>query len=294
MRVFVTGASGWVGSTVSRQLLARGHDVTGLARSDKSAAIVSDLGAHVRRGDLSDLDGLAAGATAADAVIHCGFIHDFSDYAKSVVVDRQAIEAMGAALAGTGKTLLVTSGMGGLAAGRPSTEEDTPDASFSRLSEQSGLALLDRDVGVGVVRLPPSVHGRGDHGFVAALIGIARQKGASAYVDTGSNVWSSVDREDAARVFALALEKGSPGWRYHAVGDTGVPFRDIAAIIGRKLDLPVVSIPAAEAGAHFGWMGPFVQFDVPASAALTSERLGWHPTGSGLLQDLEHGAYFDA
>jgi len=298
MRVFVTGATGFVGSGVVRQLIGAGHEVTGLARSDASAAALAAAGASVLRGDLTDLESLAAGAQASDGVVHCGFIHDFTNFATSVAVDKRAIEAMGAALAGTDRPLLVTSGTAGLAPGRQATEEDAPDPSVygqsPRLSEQTALALAEEGVRALVVRLPPSVHGDGDHGFVPTLIHIARDKGVSGYVEDGGNFWPAVHRDDAARVYVLALEKGEAGRRYHAVDDEGIPFRDIAAIIAKKLDMPLVSVPREKAADHFGWMGIFAQFDAPASSRLTRERLGWQPTGPGLVEDMERGTYFAA
>lgn len=298
MRVFMTGGSGFVGSAVVRQLIAAGHEVTGLARSEASAAALQAAGANVLTGELTDLDRLAAGAAAADGVIHCGFIHDFANFGHSVEVDRRAIATFDDALAGSGRPLLVTSGVAGLSFGRPTTEDDAPDPSayesVPRVSEQTGLALVGSGVKAGVVRLPPSVHGAGDHGFVPALIGIARQKGVSAYIDTGDNRWPAVHRDDAAAVYRLAFERGAAGQRHHAIGDEGVAFRDIASVIGRQLGVPVVSIPSSAAAGHFGWLGHFAAMDVPASAALTRTRLGWQPTGPGLIEELEQDIYFAA
>ncbi len=296
MRLFMTGASGFVGSAVARQLVARGHAVTGLARSDASAASLEAAGLGVVRGGLEDWDVLASAAEAADGVVHCGFVHDFANFAASCVIDQRVIETFGKALQGTGRPLLVTSGLAGLALGRPATEEDVPDAAVAahipRVSEPTGLAQIARGLRVSVMRLPPSVHGDGDHGFVPALIGIAREKGVSAYVGSGDNLWPAVHREDAAKAYVLAIEGGAAHPRYHAIGDTGVPFRQIAEAIGRKLGIPTLSVPKAEAGAHFGWMGNFTQFDVPASSALTEAWLGWKATGPGLIEDLEAGSYF--
>lgn len=298
MRVFITGGSGFVGSGVVRQLIAAGHEVTGLARSEASAATLRAAGAKVLTGELTDLDRLAAGADAADGVIHCGFIHDFANFGHSVEVDRRAIAAFGDALAGSGRPLLVTSGVAGLSFGRPTTEEDEPDPSVyesvPRVSEQTGLALAARGIKAGVVRLPPSVHGAGDHGFMPILIAIARQKGVSAYIDAGDNRWPAVHRDDAAALYRLALEQGAAGQRHHAIGDEGVAFRDIASVIGRQLGVPVASIPLSAAVEHFGWFGRFAAMDVPASAALTRARLGWAPTGPGLIEELEQDIYFAA
>ena len=295
MRVFVTGASGWVGSAVSRLLVGAGHEVKGLARSDQSAARIENFGGTVVRGELGDLDVLAASAQAADAVIHCAFIHDFTNYEASVVADKRAIEAMGEALAGTGRPLLVTSGTAALAEGRTGTEDDPFDTrAVPRLSEAAALPFADRGVRISVIRLPFSVHGDRDHGFISRLIQIAHDKDASAYVDAGDNHWPAVHVEDAARLFVLALEKGRAGARYHAVGDTGVRFRDIAAAVGRRLGVPTISVPSAEAAAHFGWMGNFAGLDRVASSELTKARLGWQATRPGLIEDLEHGLYFEA
>lgn len=296
MRVFITGGSGHVGSAVTNELIANGHEVTGLARSDASAAKLEAAGATVVRGELGDLETLERGAREADGVIHCGFIHDFSNYAHSAEVDRVAIETFGRVLRGTGKPLLVTSGLAGLTPGRLATELDEVDPAIERrvprVSEKTALALAADGVNAGVVRLPPTTHGRNDHGFVAGLIGIAREQGLAAYVGEGANHWAAGHVLDAARVYRLALERNVAGRRYHVVGDAGVPFRDIAAVIGRKLGVPVRSIAAEAAPAHFGWMATFAQLDAQASAALTQQWLGWTPTQVGLLEDMEHGTYF--
>jgi nucleoside-diphosphate-sugar epimerase len=297
MRVFVTGATGFIGSAVVRELLEANHHVVGLARSDQGAANLKAAGAEVRRGSLTDLDSLRAGAAEADGVIHTAYIHDFSpagDPAAAARTDGRAIEALGEALAGSGKPLVVASGTALLAPGRAATEDDSmpADTPHPRVSEQVALQLGERGVRVSSMRLPPSVHGQGDHGFVPALIGIARAKGLAAYVGDGSNRWAAVHRLDAARLFRLALESAPAGAKVHAVGDEGVPFRDIAAVIGRHLNLPVTGISAAEADAHFGGFALFAGMDVPASSAITQQRYGWHPVQPGLLADLDEGHYF--
>jgi len=294
MRVFVTGASGWVGTGVTRELIAAGHAVVGLVRSDAAEGRVRANGATPLRGDLNDLPTLRQGTKDADAVIHCGFIHDFSNYAASVETDQRAIETIGDVLAGSNRPLLVTAGLGVKRTGPLLSETDEVDISrVPRLSEPAALALVDKGVRVGIVRLPPTVHGSGDHGFIASLIGIARDRGAAAYVGEGTNQWSAVHRDDAARLYLLALEKGRAGERYHAIGDQGVPFRQIAEVIGRRLGVPVRSVNEAGIPDAFGWMAPFARFDVPAASQLTRDRLGWAPTRPGLLHDLEHGTYFD-
>lgn len=293
MHVFVTGATGFVGTSVVRHLLEAGHEVTGLARSDASAAKLEAAGAAVRRGELTDLETLAEAADEADGVIHAGFIHDFSNFMHSVAVDKTAIETLGGALVGTGKTLLVTSGIGLLAPGQLATETDMPDGSSPRLSEAAAMPFADQDVRVGIVRLPPSVHGDGDHGFVPAIIGFARQHGRATHIGDGANRWPAVHVEDAGRLYLAALEKGEAGGRYHAIGDAGIPFRRIAETIGRKLGLPAVSLTGDEVTGHFGWMAGFAAMDVPASCAITQEKLGWQATGIGLIEDLETGTYFD-
>jgi nucleoside-diphosphate-sugar epimerase len=299
MRVFVTGATGFIGSAVVRELLGAGHQVTGLARSEAAAAALAAAGAGVHRGSLQDPDSLRAGAAAADGVIHTAYIHDFTptgNPAAAAATDGRAIEAIGEALAGSGRTqkpLVVAAGLVNTP-GQVATEEDAaPDHPMHpRVSEPAALALADRGVRVSVLRLPPSVHGEGDYAFVPALIGIARAKGLAAYVGDGSNRWAAVHRLDAARLARLALETAPAGTRLHAVGDEGVPFRDIAAVIGRHLDLPVKSLPAGEAAEHFGPFAGFAAIDVPASSALTRERFGWQPEQPGLIADLDQGHYF--
>ena len=295
MRVFVTGASGFIGSAVVRELIGAGHQVLGLVRSDAAATSLAATGAEVYRGTLDDLDSLRSGAAASDGVIHTAFIHDFSDYARAAETDRRAIETLGAALAGSGRPLVVTDGLAGLATGRLATEEDARDpasAGVARFSEVAALPLASHGVRASVMRLPSSVHGEGDHGFVPALINIARTKGVSAYPGDGSNRWSAVHRLDAAHLFLLALETAPAGSRLHAIGDEGIAVRDIAEVIGRHLNVPVVSVPVEEVGGHFGWLGAFFSMDLAASSVLTQQRFGWHPTQLGLLADLDHDYYY--
>jgi nucleoside-diphosphate-sugar epimerase len=298
MRVFVTGATGFVGSAIVQELMSAGHQVLGLARSAAAADALARLGVEAHRGELSDRESLAAGARACEGVIHTAFIHDFSQYKANAEIDRRAIEAIGAALAGSGHPFVVTSGTAGTTPGRLGTEDDAGDprsvAAPRMPSEEAALALASQGVRASVVRLPPSVHGDGDHGFVPALIGIARQKGVSAHVGDGLNRWPAVHRLDAAHLFRLALEKGSAGARYHGVADEGVPVRDIADVISRRLNVPVVSKAPEEAADHFGFLGFFLGIDCPASSAQTQERLGWRPTQPGLIPDLDHARYFEA
>ena len=296
MRLFVTGATGWVGSAVVPELLSAGHEVVGLARSDASAAALAAAGAEPLRGSLDDLDVLRAGAGAADGVIHLAFIHDFERIADSGPVDRRAIETLADALAGSGKPLLVTSGTAGAAPGRVSTEADAGDpdgpARHRLGGERAALAAVERGVRAVVVRLPPTVHGAGDHGFVPALVAAARAAGAAGYVGDGANRWAAVHRGDAARLYRLAVEAAPAGSVLHAVGEEGVPTRAIAEAIGRGLGLPTESISPADVQERLGWIGGFFALDVPSSSARTRELLGWEPSGPTLLEDLAGESYF--
>jgi nucleoside-diphosphate-sugar epimerase len=295
MRVFVTGATGFLGSAIVVELLEAGHEVLGLARNDAAVDALARMGAKAHRGDLSDAESLAAGARACDGVIHTAFIHDFSKFAEVCETDRRAIEALGGALEGSDRPLLVTSGVVLLAPGRVATEDDAPvpiSAAYPRASEATAAALAARGVRASVMRLP-QVHDALKQGLVTYLIGIAREKGVSAYVGDGLNRWAAVHRLDSARLYRLALEKGTAGARYHAIAEEGVPLRDIAAAIGRGLNVPVVAKSPEEAGEHFSWLAMFAGADLPASSALTRERLAWRPTGAGLISDLDEGRYLD-
>lgn len=298
MKVFVTGATGFIGSAIVQELLGAGHQVTGLARSETSAKALAAAGAEAHLGTLSDLDSLTRAAAASDGVIHTAYGHDFSDMVGAAETDRRAIETVGAALAGSDRPFVVTSGIALLTPGRLGTEDDAADPSSAGAlrvpSEEAALALASQGVRSSIIRLPPSVHGGSDHGFVPALIGIAREKGVAAYLGNGFNRWSAVHRLDAAQLFRLALEKGTAGSRYHGVADEGVPMQEIAAVIGRHLNLPVVSKSPEEAAAHFGWIAHFVGIDCPASSALTRQQLGWEPVQPGLIADLNQPSYFTA
>jgi nucleoside-diphosphate-sugar epimerase len=305
MRVFVTGASGWIGSAVVPELIGAGHQVAGLARSDASAAALTASGAQVRRGTLDDLDTLRSAAADSDGVIHLAFKHDIAfsgGFQAAADADGRAIEIFGEALEGTDRPLVIASGMLGLAPGRVATERDGRDPeSAAHLSggvrtrmanALLALSLASRGVRTSVVRLPPTVHGEGDHGFMAALIGVARAKGVSGYIGDGSNRWPAAHRFDVAPLFRLALDQAPPGSALHAIADEGVPIRTIAEVIGRHLGLPVAAISPEDADAHFGWLSNFIGMDSPASSALTRALLGWQPTHPGLIDDLEKGHYF--
>lgn len=306
MRIFVTGASGWIGSAVVPELLGAGHQVVGLARSDASAAALAAAGAEVQRGTLDDLDVLRSAADASDGVIHLAFKHDIAfsgDFQAAADADRRAVETFGEALVGSDRPLVVASGTLGLAPGRVATEQDghnlDPTAAATGGGPQTrhataefALSLASRSVRSSIVRLSPTNHGHGDHGFLAAIVGIARDKGVSGYIGDGSSRWPAVHRLDSAHLFRLAVERAPAGSTLHAVGDEGVPIRDIAEVIGRHLSLPVVSIAPDNAAEHFTWLADFLALDSPASSALTRELLGWEPTHPGLIADLEQGHYF--
>jgi nucleoside-diphosphate-sugar epimerase len=294
MRVFVTGASGWIGSAVVAELLGAGHEVVGLARSDSSATAVAALGAEVRRGDLTDLDSLRAGAEDSEGVVHLGYHHDFSQMAEAAEMDRAAIDVLGAALTGSGGPLVIASGTLGLAPGRVGTETDRPDPGIHPRVANAvrALAFAEHGVRASAVRFAPTVHGDGDHGFIAVLVDIAREQRVSAYVDDGANRWPAVHRLDAADLVRRVVEDAPAGSVVHAVAEEGVPTRTIAEAIGRGLDVPVRSVPAAGAMDHFGWMGRFFGADAPASNTLTRELLSWEPSHQGLIADLDEGHYF--
>jgi nucleoside-diphosphate-sugar epimerase len=295
MKIFVTGATGFVGSAVVQELINAGHSVLGLARSDAGAKSLIVAGAEVLRGDLEDLDSLRSGAAMSDGVIHTAFIHDFSKFKENCEIDERAIEALGSALEGSDRPLIVTAGTGMVAPGRLATEEDDPmprSAGMPRASEEAAARVASRGVRVSVVRLP-QVHDRVKQGLITYAIAVARNKGVSAYVGDGRNRWSAVHLLDCARLYRLVLEKGSRGARYHAVAEEGVPIREIAEAIGRGLKLPSVSLSAEQAGEHFGWLGFFAGLDMPSSSALTQQRLDWRPTRAGLLDDLNHARDFE-
>jgi nucleoside-diphosphate-sugar epimerase len=287
MRVFVTGATGFIGTPVVKELIAAGHKVLGMARSDEGAKSLAALGADVHRGSLEDLDSLRQGASAGDAVIHLAFIHDWSNFVENCEVDHHAIEALGSVLAGSDRPLIVTAGTAGLAGpGRVATEDNDvpPDFPFPRVSEQAALSL--KGVRASVMRLP-QVHDTLRQGLLTHAVTVAREKGVSAYVGEGRNRWAAAHISDVARLYRLALENNDAGAKYHAVAEEGVPMRDIAEAIGRGLKVPVKSISAEEASTHFGWLAMFTGHDLLASSAKTRKRLDWNPAGPGLIADLE-------
>jgi nucleoside-diphosphate-sugar epimerase len=294
MRIFVTGATGWIGSAVIPELLNAGHQVLGLARSDTAAASVAALGAEVQPGDLDDLDSLRAGAAACDGVVHLGYSHDFSRMEAAAQTDLAAIKAIGAELEGTDRPFAIASGVLGLVSGRVATERDLPDPGVHpRIAGiQAAMSFATRGVRASSVRFAPTVHGPGDHGFMAVLVGIAREKGFSGYIDDGSNRWAAVHRLDAANLVRLAVDEAPAGAALHATAEEGVPTRAIADAIGRGLNLPVVSIPADQASDHFGWMARFFGVDGPASSSATRQLFGWNPVQPGLIADLDAGHYF--
>ncbi|MGH9621737.1 MAG: SDR family oxidoreductase [Bryobacteraceae bacterium] len=296
MRVFVTGATGFIGSALVKELIGAGHQVLGLARSDAGAAALATTGAEVHRGSLEELESLRSGAAAADAVIHTAFVHDFSKFQENCEIDGRAIEALGDTLAGSDRPLIVTSGLALLAKNRLATEEDPPapvSDNYPRASEHKAASLEKRGVRTIVVRLP-QVHDTVKQGLVSYAIQVAREKAVSAYIGDGLNRWAAVHRLDAAHLYRLALEKGTPGARYHAVAEEGVTAREIAEVIGRGLKVPVVSMSSEKTAEHFGWLAPFVGLDLQASSAQTREKLGWNPAGPSLISDLESMQYFQA
>jgi nucleoside-diphosphate-sugar epimerase len=295
MRVFLTGATGFIGSTIVPELINAGHQVLGLTRSDVGAQSLAAAGAEVHRGNLEDLESLRSGAAQSDGVIHCAFDHDFSNFVANCEKDRRAIEALGAALAGSDRPLVITSGtgMGNAAHGQPATEDvfNSNHPNPRKASELTGASMLAAGVNVSVVRLP-QVHDTVRQGLITPAVAIAREKGVSAYVGDGLNRWPAAHVLDVARLYRLALEKREAGARYHAVAEEGIAVRNIAEVIGKGLKVPVVAMSPEQAAGHFGWLAPFAGMDIPASSAQTQKRLGWHPTGPGLIADLEHMRYF--
>ena len=294
MRVFITGATGFIGTALVQELISAGHQVSGLARSEASANKLIEAGAEVHRGDLEDLESLRSGAAQSDGVIHAGFIHDFTRFKEVCEVDKVAIETIGEVLAGSGRPFIVTSGTALVSPGRLATEDITPpfNPAWPRASEQTADVVAAMGVRAAAIRLSPSVHGNDDkHGFIPILINIAREKGVSAYIGDGFNQWNAVHRLDAAHLFRLALEKAEPGARYHASAEEAITVKAIAEAIGKQLNIPAISIAPEAAVEHFGWFAQMAAIDCPASSKLTQERLNWHPTHSTLLADIANGVY---
>jgi nucleoside-diphosphate-sugar epimerase len=302
MRIFVTGASGWIGSAVVPELIGAGHQVVGLARSETSASALAAAGAEAVRGTVDDLDVLREAAAASDGVIHLAFKHDIAfsgDFQGAADADRRAVDAFGDVLAGSDRPFVIASGVAGLATGRVSTERTVPTIDGSPISSRAAtslavLALADRGVRSSIVRLAPTCHGDGDQGFMASLVATARAKGVSGYIGDGANRWPAVHRLDAARLFALAVEKAPAASVLHGVAEEGVAIRDVAEVIGRQLDVPVASVAPQDAAEHFTWLGGFLAMDAPASSTLTQELLDWTPTHPTLLEDLAKGYYFNS
>lgn len=295
MKVFITGATGFVGSALVKELIEAGHQVLGLARSDAGAKFLASAGAKVQRGSLEDLKSLQSGAAASDGVVHLGFVHDFSKFKENCETDRRAIEALGATLTGSNRPLIVTSGLALLTSSKLATEDDRPvpvSDAYPRASEATAASLEAQGVGASVVRLP-QVHDPEKAGLITYAFAVAREKGVSAYVGDGANRWAAVHRLDAARLYRLALEKGKAGARYHAVAEEGVRVRDIAEAIGRRLKVPAVSISPEDAAEHFGWLARFMGLDLAASSAKTQAQLGWRPTHTSLIPDLENATILE-
>jgi nucleoside-diphosphate-sugar epimerase len=294
MRVFLTGATGFIGTAVAQELISHGHTVLGVARSDEAAKTLAGRGVEPHRGDLTDHDSFIAGAKACEAVVHCAFIHDFSKFMENIEIEKATVRALLAAMEGSGKPLVTTSGLALLAPGQTATE--THEAARQGRGETEGMVrdAASRGLKTAVIRLPPITHEDGDGGFLGPLVKIARDTGKAAYVGDGASRWPAGNRADAAVLYRLALEKGEPGAAYHAVGDEGVPARDIASAIGARLHLPVESVAPDAAFAHFGWLGMFASVDMPATSRITQEKLGWTPTHAGLIEDIAAGAKLGA
>ena len=290
MRVFLTGATGFVGTAVARELIGAGHTVLGVARTEEGARTLASRGVDPHMGDLADHDSFISGARACEAVIQCAFIHDFSRFAENIEIEKNTVAAMLDALAGSGKPFIATSGVAMLAPGRTATEDDQPQRQGRGETEALVREAAGRGLRTAVIRLPPITYDSGEGGFLPMLVGVAREKGVAAYIGDGANRWPAGHRLDAANLYRLALEKGEPGAAYHAVGDEGVPMREIAAAIGRRLGLPTASLGAEDAVNHFGWLGMFAGIDMPATSQLTQQRLGWRPTHARLIEDIASAA----